>query len=195
MEQLLSLLRTLRGPQGCPWDRQQDHLSLRPYLLEEAAEAVDALSLGQTPAIIEELGDVLLQIAFHSVIGEEEGQFSYPDVEQAIVRKLIARHPHVFGEVHVTSAQEVAARWEALKKQERGSRSPCASVPQSLPALMRAQALQEALGVPAASSEDLLQALQGGDLKELLWQVVAFIRSQGQDPELLLRERCQQACP
>ncbi|MBC7645697.1 MAG: nucleoside triphosphate hydrolase, partial [Pseudopedobacter sp.] len=94
MKRLLEIMKTLRGPDGCPWDREQTHLSLRPFLLEEAAEAVDALSSGNVQDIPDELGDVLLQVAFHAVIAEETGDFGYSDIENAICEKLIRRHPH-----------------------------------------------------------------------------------------------------
>ncbi|MDL2343237.1 MazG nucleotide pyrophosphohydrolase domain-containing protein, partial [Deinococcus sp. MIMF12] len=121
MQELLTTLRRLRAPDGCPWDREQTHDSLRPYLLEEAAEAVDAVAEGPQ-ALAAELGDVLLQVAFHSVIAEEAGAFGYADVERGIVEKLVRRHPHVFGDVQVADSGEVVANWQAIKAAERGGR-------------------------------------------------------------------------
>ena len=123
MNELLTIMRRLRGPGGCPWDQKQTHESLRPYLLEEAAEAVDALATNDPQHVADELGDVLLQVAFHAVVAEEAKTFSYDDIEQAIVQKLIRRHPHVFGEVQVSGADEVVANWQAIKEKEKGGRS------------------------------------------------------------------------
>jgi XTP/dITP diphosphohydrolase len=97
MEKLLETMRRLRAPDGCPWDREQTHESLRPYLLEEAAEAVDALATADPKVMADELGDVLLQVAFHAVVAEEAGTFGYVDIEASIVEKLVRRHPHIFG--------------------------------------------------------------------------------------------------
>ncbi|WP_084474214.1 MazG family protein, partial [Deinococcus pimensis] len=145
MHRLLDTMRVLRSPGGCPWDREQTHLSLRPYLLEEAAEAVDALSTGDDAAVVGELGDVLLQVAFHSVIAEQEGRWRYADVEDAIVEKLVRRHPHVFGSVTVRGADEVVANWQAIKARERGGREKTAAerVPSALGALAREAELQK----------------------------------------------------
>ena len=107
MQELLNIMRKLRAPDGCPWDREQTHESLRPYLLEEAAEAVEAIESGDSAWMADELGDVLLQVAFHAVIGEESGDFRYEDIEGSIVNKLIRRHPHVFGDTQVANADEV----------------------------------------------------------------------------------------
>ena len=115
MQELLSIMRRLRGPGGCPWDQEQTHESLRPYLLEEAAEAVDAITAGTTVDLAGELGDVLLQVAFHSVIAEETGAFTYADVERYIVEKLVRRHPHVFGDATVADSREVVSTWQAIK--------------------------------------------------------------------------------
>lgn len=139
MERLLEVMRRLRGPGGCPWDKEQTHLSLRPYMLEEAAEAVDAMTAGDMPHLAEELGDVLLQVAFHSVIAEEAGSFTYPQVERLIVDKLIRRHPHVFGDMQADTPEQVAANWQAIKaKESKAPRSICDEVPRSLGALARA---------------------------------------------------------
>src|SRR5690554_6898240 len=140
MERLLDIMRRLRAPDGCPWDREQTHETLRPYLLEEAAEAADALRWGSRQEFVAELGDVLLQIAFHAVLGEEEGTFSYPDVEEAIVSKLIRRHPHVFGDVSVSGSEDVRINWLRIKEEERLERGESAdrpAIPPSLPALMQ----------------------------------------------------------
>lgn len=199
MQRLLEVMHQLRAPGGCPWDQQQTHESLRPYLLEEAAEAVDALTSGDPAEMTEELGDVLLQVAFHAVIAEEAGRFSYGDVEQGVVDKLVRRHPHVFGEVRVSGAEEVVSNWQAIKAREKGAQaSPAERVPRSLPALMRAAELGRKLGWRAGSRvqvSDLARGGAGGDVEgdaredvgALLLAVVDYARAQGVDPELALR--------
>ncbi|PZA06397.1 MULTISPECIES: MazG family protein [unclassified Meiothermus] len=195
MERLLEVMRRLRGPGGCPWDKAQTHLSLRPYMLEEAAEAVDAMSAGDMPHLAEELGDVLLQVAFHSVIAEEAGSFTYPQVEGLIVDKLIRRHPHVFGDVQADTPEQVAANWQAIKAKEGKARpSVCDEVPRSLGALARATELQKKLGTPPSSEAEVIEALHQGDLAEALWRMVALCRKEQAHPEILLRERCEKAC-
>jgi MazG family protein len=194
MDRLLAIMRRLRGENGCPWDRQQTHRSLRPYLLEEAAEAADAL-LGDDPAAMaDELGDVLLQVAFHAVIAEEGGTFAYPDVEGAIVAKLIRRHPHVFGEGRADDPDEVLRQWREIKVRERGGaeRSAAEAVPRSLPALARAGRLAAALGWgPDAAIEgrtiDQLAA-DPGAIAAALAALAAAAAAHGHDPELLLRD-------
>ncbi len=194
MERLLAVMRRLRAPDGCPWDRKQTHKTLVPYLLEEAAEAADAILSGDVGRMKEELGDVLLQVAFHSVIGEEEGTFTYPEVEAAIVDKLIRRHPHVFGEAKVKDADEVLKNWEKLKEKEGKRKGPCDEVPAALGALARARKVQERLGEPAGDERAVREALEKGDLGELLWRVVALARARGEDPEAALREAVERRC-
>ena len=135
MNDLLNVMRRLRGPGGCPWDQEQTHESLRPYLLEEAAEAADAV--GNAAELADELGDVLLQVAFHSVIAEQEGTFDYAQVERNIVDKLVRRHPHVFGDVQVQGSAEVVTNWQAIKASRRPRSSPTEGIPSTLPALAR----------------------------------------------------------
>lgn len=196
MERLLEVMRCLRAPDGCPWDKEQTHQSLRPYLLEEAAEVVDAIGKGNPNELAEELGDVLLQVAFHSVIAEQEGTFAYPQVEQYIVDKLIRRHPHVFGDVQADTPEAVTANWNAIKALEgKPAKSICDQVPRSLGALARASEIQKKLGTPFASKSDLIEALEQGDLGEALWRMVALCRQEKVNPEILLRERCEQNCP
>ncbi|MCX7784364.1 MAG: MazG family protein [Meiothermus sp.] len=195
MERLLEVMRRLRAPNGCPWDKEQTHQSLRPYLLEEAAETVDAIGRGNPQEIAEELGDVLLQVAFHSVIAEQEGSFSYPEVEQHIVDKLIRRHPHVFGDVKADTPEAVTANWNAIKAAEGKPAKPiCDQVPHSLGALARAAEIQKKLGTPFASKADLIEAIRQGNVGEALWQMVAWCRQEKVNPEVLLREVCEQQC-
>ena len=188
MEKLLKTMRRLRAPDGCPWDKEQTHLSLRPYLLEEAAEAVDAISAEDDAAMTDELGDVLLQVAFHAVIAESEGRFDYAAIEEAIVAKLIRRHPHIFADVKVKDAEEVVTNWQAIKASERsGEKSPAEKVPRSLSALMRAYELGKKLAWAKGSREEVERAASD-DVGALLLAVVDYARALGVNPELALRE-------
>ncbi|MBK6767687.1 MAG: MazG family protein [Ardenticatenales bacterium] len=155
---LADVIAHLRAPDGCPWDREQTHESLRPYLLEEAYEAVAAIDAGDPELLAEELGDVLLQVVLHSQLAVEAGDFNLSDVIRHITEKLIRRHPHVFGDVQADTPAEVLANWDQLKAAEKAAKAasiagdidgdvggpvdPFADIPPALPALMRAQAVQ-----------------------------------------------------
>lgn len=190
MDKLLAIMRRLRAPDGCPWDRAQTHASLRAHLLEEAAEAVDAIAAGDPQQMADELGDVLLQVAFHAVIAEEAGSFGYRDIEAAIVGKLIRRHPHVFGEVQLDSAEAVVANWHAIKAQERPSPR---RVPSSLPALMRAFELAKLAPLPATSPQQAVAELSATpeSIGRALYALAAYAQAAGVNPELALREHLQ----
>ncbi len=145
--ELVALMARLRAPDGCPWDRQQTHTTLKPYLLEEVYEALEAIDADDAAELCKELGDVLLQVVFHAQIAAEEGRFDIEAVGQAIVDKLIRRHPHVFGDASADEADEVLRRWEQIKKQERREQGEAApslleGIPKHLPALMRAYRIQ-----------------------------------------------------
>jgi tetrapyrrole methylase family protein/MazG family protein len=140
---LLALLDRLRSEQGCPWDRQQTPKSLIPYLLEETYEVIESISADDAQALQEELGDLLLHIVFQGRMAQEAGQFTIADCLQAITLKLIRRHPHVFGTQSVDDAAAVQQRWEMAKQREKGRDSLLAGVPRTLPALTRAQRMQE----------------------------------------------------
>ena len=145
-EDLLTVLRRLRAPDGCPWDREQTHQSLKKDLREECYELMDAIDEDSDEHIVEECGDVLMNILFHPIIGEEQGRYDDRDVTTEVVRKLIYRHPHVFGSVHVDSTAEVLKNWEDLKQKEKGQQtlaSALKSVPRSFPALLRAEKVQK----------------------------------------------------
>lgn len=138
----------LRSPDGCPWDREQDHNTLKPYLLEEAYEVLDAIDGDNDGELCSELGDVLLQVVFHAQVASETGRFSVDDVCRAITDKLIRRHPHVFADVAVENSGEVLRNWEQIKREEReGNDTPPVSaldgVPRPLPALLRAERIQQ----------------------------------------------------
>ena len=139
---LRAIVSTLRGPDGCPWDKVQTHESLRPYLLEETHEALAALDEGSMEGLCEELGDVLLEVLLHVRIAEEHGDFTLEDVVFSIGDKLVRRHPHVFGDAVADTPEAVIEQWDKLKTGERGSRSALDGVPPGLPALAQSQAIQ-----------------------------------------------------
>ena len=204
---LREIVRRLRAPDGCPWDRAQSHESLRRYLLEEAYEALDALDGGNPVKLREELGDVLLQILLHAQIATESGEFTIDDVIEGIATKLLRRHPHVFGEAKVDTAEEVVLKWEAIKSDERGvsTEGPLEDIPQALPALAYSQALQEravAAGFEWPRVEDVLDKLteearelaraetadeQREELGDTLFVLVSLARKLGLDSEESLR--------
>ena len=143
---LVEIMATLRSPDGCPWDREQTPDSLKPYLVEETYEVLEALEAKDLPAFKEELGDLLLQIVFHAQLMSENGTFTIEDVAQAIADKLVRRHPHVFSDVKVKDADEVVQNWVRIKAQEKAGkadRSILAGVPAGAPALIQAQRLGE----------------------------------------------------
>jgi XTP/dITP diphosphohydrolase len=140
-DDLVAIMARLRGPGGCPWDREQTHASLGPYLLEETHEVLEAIARDDPAALREELGDLLLQVVFHAEISREAGGFNVDDVTDALTRKLIDRHPHVFASSPAATPDEVLAQWHALKREEAPSRGPLDGVPASLPSLARAQKL------------------------------------------------------
>jgi MazG family protein len=139
---LVDIIARLRAPDGCPWDKQQTHLSLKPNLLEECYEALEAIDEGDDQKLCEELGDILMQIALHSQIGQEDGEFSVEDVLRSINTKLIRRHPHVFGGTKVSGSQDVIRNWEAIKQEEKGTSSVLDGLPKGMPALAYSQAMQ-----------------------------------------------------
>jgi MazG family protein len=149
-EALLSLMVRLRGDGGCPWDREQTHASLKPYLIEEAYEVLKAIDEGRPGPLSEELGDLLFQVVFHCQIAQERGDSAMAEVLHKILDKMTHRHPHVFGTAEVTDARQVRGQWERIKRAEsKGNGSPRSAlegVPQSLPALLRAQRLQVKAG-------------------------------------------------
>jgi tetrapyrrole methylase family protein/MazG family protein len=143
---LVALMAKLRGPDGCPWDRKQTPESLKPFLIEECYEVIDALDEGSPPKVREELGDLLFQILFHARIAEERGQFTIHEVIAVNLEKMVRRHPHVFGDAELRTDKDVLANWEEIKKKEKGYEertSVLEGVPRHLPSLLRAHSLQE----------------------------------------------------
>lgn len=142
VEPLVRVMATLRGEQGCPWDKEQTHQSLKKYLLEEAYEVLEAIERGKPHNLCEELGDLLLQIVFHCQIAAETGAFNFADIVETIVKKMVYRHPHVFGEARVEDSKEVSVNWEQLKKAQKSDRSLLDGIPKALSALLRAARVQ-----------------------------------------------------
>lgn len=135
----IDVMARLRAPGGCPWDAEQTHESLARYAIEEAHEVAQAAEAGEAEELQEELGDLLLQVLFHSEIAAESGTFTLEDVARTLTAKLIRRHPHVFADTQADTAQEVERNWEEIKRQEKPRAHPLAGIPTHLPALMRAQ--------------------------------------------------------
>ncbi len=210
-ERLQETMAHLRAPEGCPWDREQTHESLRPYLLEETYEVLDALDAGDYQALSEELGDLLLQVVFHCQVAVDEGSFRMADVVHHINAKLIHRHPHVWGDVNVSGADDVTRNWEAIKKQERRDngetkKSLLDGISKALPALAQAYNYQaraarvgfdwdridpvidkigEEIAEIRAAPDAASKAAEAGDL---LFALVNWIRWMDIDPETALRE-------
>lgn len=208
---LLDIVRLLRGEGGCPWDREQTHKSIKSDFIEETCEAIEAIDLEDTDLLREELGDVLLQVVFHCRIEEETGSFNFDDVCDEICKKLIIRHPHVFGDVTADTADEVLKNWDAIKKETKGQETytdTLNSVAKSLPALMRAQKVgkramragmdfrcaEDAIACIDSEKKELDAAVASGDKKnieeeigDLLFSCVNAARHLGVDAELALK--------
>lgn len=209
--ELVAIMARLRAPGGCPWDREQSHESLRPYLLEEAYEVLEAIDQGSHDKLAEELGDLLLQIVFHAQIAAEEGRFTIGDVAAGISAKLRHRHPHVFADAEVRDSEEVIDNWEHLKRAERRNsdrQSILDGIPAALPALRRATDVQkrvarvgfdwdDASGPAAKVREELAEIEEAGaegdeqrvaeEVGDLLFAAVNLARRLGVDSEDALR--------
>ena len=201
---LAEVVAHLRAPDGCPWDREQTHESLRPYLLEETYEVLDALDRGDAAAVEEEMGDLLLQIVLHAQLASEEGEYTLAGVIRAITEKIVRRHPHVFGDAVAETPDEVRVVWEELKRGERDDAgkpdSPFAGVPRTLPALARAQTVQRKAastvgvedrppdGAMAIDTDEPPVSGREEQIANALWAVVTVARAWGVDAESALRE-------
>lgn len=175
-EDFLEIMRLLRAPGGCPWDAQQTHGSIRRNFLEETYEVLDAMDHDDPHAMCEELGDVLMQVAFHAQIEAERGRFTMADVVNGVAQKLVYRHPHVFGDVQADTSEQVLVNWEALKRREKGQASTAdavESVPHTLPALWRAEKVQSKTAKAGFDLETPIQAL--GELEEELRRLRAAL--------------------
>ena len=210
---LVDIMARLRAPGGCPWDREQTHESLRPYLLEEAYEVLDAIEAGDAAELRDELGDLLLQVVFHAELAAERGDFTVADVARAIADKLVRRHPHVFADVTVAGAADVVRNWRTIKAAERASGGAEAAgvldgVPRALPALAHAQkvgdrlahvgfdwaGVDDVLAACDAERAELAHALAAGDLDaaraelgDLLLTLASVARHLDVSAELALR--------
>jgi len=210
VQQLCAIIAALRAPEGCPWDREQTHASLRASLIEEAYEVVEAINTGDNANLREELGDLLLQPIFHAQIAAEEGRFDFDDVARSIVEKLIRRHPHVFGDDRCSDSAEVLRKWDDIKRAEKGhvATSALDGISGGLPALMRAEKVQkkaarvgfdwsEVAPVLAKIREELAEVeaeLPGGsrakieeEIGDLLFSVVNLARKLQVDGETALQ--------
>ena len=152
---LVDIVDRLRSPGGCPWDREQTHSSLKRNLLEECYEVLEAIDGGEGTKLSEELGDILVQVVFHSQMAREAGTFSIDDVVTQISHKLVRRHPHVFGDAVAKDAGEVERNWDRLKQQEAPAKSPADEIPKELPALAYAQLMQDRVGRVGFEWEDV----------------------------------------
>jgi tetrapyrrole methylase family protein/MazG family protein len=210
---LEKIVAKLRAPDGCPWDRAQTHASIKPYLIEETYEVLQALDDGNAEKLCEELGDLLLQIMLHAQMASEAGEFNIRDVIQGISTKLIRRHPHVFGKSKAANADEVALEWEELKQNERKEGdSLLSSVPRGLPALSRSHSIQRraaGVGFDWTNFEGILEKLveELSELKkastqqeklhefgDILFALVNAARWQGVDLEEALRLANERFC-
>ena len=196
IEQLLDVMAKLRSPEGCPWDREQDHMTLRFHAVEEVYELMDAIEAGDDHEMLEELGDLLLQVVFHAQLARERKAFDFDAVCQRLVDKLIRRHPHVFGDSNAKTVDAVWAQWEQIKKAEKhGTKHHRASVfdgiPRHLPALLRA----EKLGKKARKAKLLGAAsrrrAQKKKIAENLFDLASTAQGQGWSAEALLRAEVQ----
>ncbi|ABB15258.1 nucleoside triphosphate pyrophosphohydrolase [Carboxydothermus hydrogenoformans] len=208
VEKLGEIMEVLRGEQGCPWDREQTHRSLLPYVLEEAYEVAEAIEEEDPEKLKEELGDLLLQVVFHAQIAREEGEFTFKEVVEGICEKLIRRHPHVFASVEVDDSEEVKINWEMIKQQEKGKKSVIEGVAKTLPALKKAQKVgekaakvgfdwekaEEVFAKIEEELEELRASLKEGtsrqeeELGDLLFSVVNLARKLGLEAEEALNK-------
>lgn len=198
IEKLLEIMARLRGPEGCPWDREQDHQSLRFHAVEEVYELIDAIESNDDHEMEEELGDLLLQVVFHCQLAGERGAFDFEAVAARIAEKLIRRHPHVFGDKKVSSVDAVWTQWEQIKRQEKeGTRherpSRLDGIPRHLPALARAEKLvkkarQSGLIGRVSPCPAGLPRITRRHLARHLFELTAFAQSKGWKTEELLRE-------
>jgi MazG family protein len=206
---LVELMRRLLAPDGCPWDREQDYRSLRQYVLEEACEVIDAIDRGVPAELMDELGDLALQVVFLAELARRDGAFGPDDVARAICEKLVRRHPHVFGTTEVSGSEEVLHNWDAIKRREKEGRPLLDDIPRALPALMRAGRMGEkvsrvgfdwpdARGSREKVTEELAEldaAASAGDqarihdeLGDVLFAVVNLARHHGVNAEEALRD-------
>ncbi len=194
IEELTEIMARLRAPGGCPWDREQDHRSLRWHAVEEVYELLDAIESGDDHEMEEELGDLLLQVVFHCQLAQERDAFDFEKVARRIAEKLVRRHPHVFGDVRVDGVEQVWSNWEQIKRAEkqgtRHERPSCLDgIPRRLPALLRAEKLlKKARRAGLADGVSSPRKLTRQALGRELFALAAYAQSNGWSAEALLRE-------
>jgi len=213
LDRLKAIVSLLRSPEGCPWDREQTHESLRAGLLEEACETIDAITRSDDTNLREELGDLLLQIVFHADLAAERGAFNFEDTARHVCEKLIRRHPHVFADAEASDTTTVLRQWEQIKREEKGAQaSVMDGIPRALPALVRAVNVQkkaarvgfdwpDTAGVIDKFREELAELhleIESGDrtgleheLGDILFTAVNMARKIGVEPELALEHANQ----
>jgi len=215
MEDLLGIMEILRSENGCPWDREQTHESIKPNFVEEVYEVVEAIDKKSDDMLKEELGDVLLQVVFHAQMAKEEGRFDIDDVTSGICKKLILRHPHIFGDAVADTSEQVLKNWDEIKKVKKGQKTTTdamRSVTAAFPALMRAQKIQKkakkvgfdwndyegALSKLAEEIGEVRQAAQQGDgehieeeVGDMFFAMVNIARFFDVDAELALQKACE----
>ena len=195
-DDLQSIMKILRSPEGCPWDREQDHKSIRKNFIEETYEVAEAIDTDNPVLLCEELGDVLLQVVFHVEMEREAGSFGMTDVMNGICEKLIRRHPHVFGDVTADTSEKVLANWDAIKKEEKGQKDiyeALASVPATLPALMKAQKMIKKgskSGEKICESGAEFDAFSKEEYAEILMKICESAARRGIDLEEILDAEC-----
>jgi MazG family protein len=192
INRLLEIMARLRSPTGCPWDREQDHRSLRWHAVEEVYELIDAIESGDDHELEEELGDLLLQVVFHCQLARERGVFNFDRVARNIADKLVRRHPHVFGDVKVKDVDQVWANWEKIKRAEkdgtvRARPSALDGVPKHLPALLRAEKLLKKSRRAGLPQPPLRRRASRATVARELFELVQFAQSRGWSAEELLR--------
>ena len=191
---LIRVMARLRAPNGCPWDREQDHRTLRWHAVEEVYELIDAIELQDDHELEEELGDLLLQVVFHCQLASERGAFDFEEVARHITDKLIRRHPHVFGELKVKDVDQVWANWEKIKRAEkhgtaRARPSALDGIPKHLPALLRAEKLiKKARRAKLAPATPSPRKLSPTRLRKALFELAEYAQSRGWSAEDLLRQ-------
>ena len=203
---LVDIVERLRSPDGCPWDREQTHASLKRNLLEECYEVLEAIDTNDPVKLSEELGDILVQVVFHAQMAGESRQFGIQDVVSKVGQKLTRRHPHVFGDADVSDSHEVERNWDALKRQEQPGKSPVEGIPQEMPALAHAQLLQDRVSRVGFEWEEVAGVLdkieeeinelrtapsieeKSDELGDLLFSVVNLARWMGIHAEDALRQ-------
>tara|TARA_B110000116_G_scaffold79628_1_gene69099 strand:+ start:104 stop:952 length:849 start_codon:yes stop_codon:yes gene_type:complete len=186
LQTLVDIVAKLRAPGGCPWDREQTHDSLKRNLLEESYEVIEAIDQGNPAILSEELGDLMVQIAFHADIAQESGDFQLEDVLRNINSKLVRRHPHVFADGHAEDAREVERNWEQIKAAERQAKgekkSPVEGIPADLPALAYAQLMQDRVGKAGFEWDDMSGVLD--KLVEEVAELTAAVTQEEKEHEL-----------